>query len=408
MDDLRSGAGMKANLRGIEGLRALAACSILALHCWGTTKPDVLIAGVRPMQLTANLLTTGVALFFALSGFLLFRPWAHAALGGTEPPSIRRYARRRVLRIAPAYLVILPLVAFVLGTATVAQGANGATIGMLTDPLDLLANATLTQDLFPATAGTGIMPAWSLAIEVVFYLSLPLLGLLAYRLVRGASGRRRQLGACAPALLLLAIGLVGKFVVAQVVPGPYGSPVTGWHYILESSFLSHADEFSFGMLVAVLQFEHLHGRIGTPSRRARIVAEVSVLLAMVLVVMMVPALRPYLAWTLASLLFASLIAVVVIPVAPAGPALLRVLEWRPIAWTGTISYSIFLWNQPIAFWLYAHGVFQSGFLWFPVNLAIDLAVCLALSWATYRWVERPAMLRRSARTALVPVPAQAP
>ena len=56
----------------------------------------------------------GVILFFALSGFLLWLPFAAALLNGRRPPSIRAYARNRFLRIAPAYWVILLIASFVL------------------------------------------------------------------------------------------------------------------------------------------------------------------------------------------------------------------------------------------------------------------------------------------------------
>lgn len=355
------------------------------------------------MQLMANLLTTGVALFFALSGFLLYRPWAEAALSGSPSPSIGRYARRRALRILPAYLVILLLAAFVLGTTTVAQGPDGATLGVLYNPWHLLANLALVQDLFPATAGTGVMPAWSLAVEVCFYISLPLLGLLAVRAARGSDSRGRRRAALAPPLIMLAIGLAGKVGAAVVVPGVYGLPASGWHYVLESSILAHADEFCFGMLVAVLRYEYVNDRLLLPGRRTRILAEAILLSTMLALVVWAPGYRPYMAWTVAALLFAGLLAVVVMPPRRGQRRIVTALEWRPVAWTGMVSYSIFLWNQPVAFWLYAHGIFRPGLAWFPVNLAIDLVVCIGLSWLTFRWVERPAMSRRTSQPP-VPLP----
>lgn len=52
-------------------------------------------------------LDIGVAIFFALSEFLLFRPWVHAAASGSEPPPLALYARHRLRRIMPAYLVVV-------------------------------------------------------------------------------------------------------------------------------------------------------------------------------------------------------------------------------------------------------------------------------------------------------------
>ncbi len=55
----------------------------------------------------------GVPIFFVLSGYLLFGPWVRAAAGGTDAPSIGRYAWHRVRRIMPAY-VITVLAAFLI------------------------------------------------------------------------------------------------------------------------------------------------------------------------------------------------------------------------------------------------------------------------------------------------------
>ena len=52
-------------------------------------------------------LDSGVAIFFVLSAFLLYRPFVSARLDGRAIPRVWRYARRRALRILPAYWVAL-------------------------------------------------------------------------------------------------------------------------------------------------------------------------------------------------------------------------------------------------------------------------------------------------------------
>jgi peptidoglycan/LPS O-acetylase OafA/YrhL len=82
----RTGGRGTARLEGIEGARAVAAFLVLAAHAWyfmgaaGTT-PDLgwLSSWVTPQ------LPAGVALFFCLSGFLLYRPFAIAVLAGAAP-----------------------------------------------------------------------------------------------------------------------------------------------------------------------------------------------------------------------------------------------------------------------------------------------------------------------------------
>src|SRR5438270_10794927 len=106
-----------SRLQGIEGLRALAACSVLVYHSWLFSAPDGHPIQVTLLTRLLHLLAFGVVLFFTLSGFLLYRPYAASILRGKPMPRARRYLRNRVLRIVPAYLVILLLVSFILRSA---------------------------------------------------------------------------------------------------------------------------------------------------------------------------------------------------------------------------------------------------------------------------------------------------
>jgi peptidoglycan/LPS O-acetylase OafA/YrhL len=114
-------------------------------------------------------LPLGVTLFFALSGFLLYRPFASATLRGTALPSRRSYLRNRALRILPAYWFWLFLTAVVFGLAAVRVHSSVET-GRILDPLTLLAAAALIQNYIPGTLLAGIAGTWSLAVEAAFYL----------------------------------------------------------------------------------------------------------------------------------------------------------------------------------------------------------------------------------------------
>jgi acetyltransferase len=111
-----------------------------------------------------------VAVFFALSGFLLWRGHAAAARGLRHTPPTGHYLRSRIARIMPAYLVAVVVILMLLpGTET-----PSATVW--------LANLSLTQIYVPLTLTAGLTQMWSLSVEVSFYLALPLLALLARRL----------------------------------------------------------------------------------------------------------------------------------------------------------------------------------------------------------------------------------
>src|SRR5437763_9964844 len=102
-------------LGGIEGLRAVAASSIVLLHVWSAssaTKSTPNWVGDAVSSLSA-----GVTLFFTLSGFLLYRPFADGIVRGESDLRIRAYLWNRFLRVAPAYWFILLFVSLVLGEA---------------------------------------------------------------------------------------------------------------------------------------------------------------------------------------------------------------------------------------------------------------------------------------------------
>jgi peptidoglycan/LPS O-acetylase OafA/YrhL len=181
---------------------------VLTAHVWKVSSP-----GGTPFQFGwfstyfFPPLVNGVTLFFVLSGFLLFLPFATAALREQPRPAFAAYLRNRALRILPAYWFVLLFVALVLQSAALySAGKQGA----IHDPSLLGQNALLLQTYHPSTVGTGIGPAWSLVIEVAFYLVLPLLVLAAIWLAgRAATHAQRVLALLFPAALLALIGVIG-------------------------------------------------------------------------------------------------------------------------------------------------------------------------------------------------------
>jgi peptidoglycan/LPS O-acetylase OafA/YrhL len=95
-----------------------------------------------------------------------------------------------------------------------------------------------------------------------------------------------------------------------------------------------------------------------------------------------------------------LLALVVLP--PGGTRkgswLVRLMEAPPLVATGLISYSLFLWHEPLLWWLRDHHLTIAGRLGFLVNLLVLGVTSWVLAALTYICVERPALLRKS-RTA---------
>jgi peptidoglycan/LPS O-acetylase OafA/YrhL len=321
---------------------------------------------------------------------------------------VKTYLQNRALRILPAYWVIFLIVALVLEAALLAPGTNSS--GALHDPNDLLRNAFLVQGYSPDTVLTGIGPAWSLAVEVVFYLLLPLLVLLAWMLGRRASTRAgRRLAVLTPALVLLAVGVSGKLVAEFAVTSGTGWDGT-WHSVLERSFWGQAHLFTLGMLIAVLRVDAEDGLVRLPRWWRTALWTSFVLVAVPTLELSPSGLHPHAYETLTALGCAVLLVLVVLP-GPRSTAspLVRLLESRALVATGVISYSLFLWHEPLVRWLEAHGLTAAGTPGFLLNLVVLGTISWLLAALTYRWVELPALRRKSrtarAREPTTPVPA---
>jgi len=390
-----------SRLPGVEGLRALAATSILVYHCWLYSAPGGERVDLSLLSRFAfRHLTAGVLLFFTLSGFLLYRPLAASVLRQTPLPSVRRYLRNRALRIFPAYLLILLIIGVVLPAALIGRAASGSELGRVSGDLGVLfANAALLQNYFPHSMDTGIGPAWTLAIEVVFYLILPLLGWLAIVCARHAfTPRSRTWAALVPVATVIALGLSGSVTATYLLPPESGA----WHLRVVRSFWCHADLFAFGMGLAVLRVNLEDGRLRLPAwwRKAAAISLLGVTLLTVLLtdrglIYQYQGAVTY--ETLVSSACALLLALVVLPAAEsASPsALVRLLETRLFIAVGLVSYSLFLWHEPVVRWLQLHGLTMGGTKGFWINLLVLGGLSGLLSGLTYRFVERPALRRKT-------------
>jgi peptidoglycan/LPS O-acetylase OafA/YrhL len=378
-------------LRGVEGLRALAALSVLLHHVWlfdrAPTSTPVALPGPG-LRIAADL-RIGLTLFFVLSGFLLYRPFAAAILRADRLPSVRSYLRNRALRILPAYWVILLASSFVLSAAIVAFPLQ---IGTITSVKTIVADVLLVQNYRPGTLGTGIGPAWSLAVEFVFYLALPVLAVGAMRLARRVRGRRATIWvALVPAAALLLLGGLSRLAF-EIDPPAAGSIYLA---ILPISFPLQADLFGVGMLaaVALTVMERREVNVARAVPIALTVAGVALIAATLLYL---PATGPGKAsgWNaVVALGFALVVLACCAPVSR--PWLgVRALDSRPAVWAGLCSYSIYLWHTPVIFLLARWGVVADDIPSLALCTLAVLAATLFLSTLTYRFVERPALARK--------------
>ncbi|HEX2391915.1 MAG TPA: acyltransferase family protein, partial [Solirubrobacterales bacterium] len=97
-----------------DSIRGLAAIAVLAVHAWLFTGGFGGFDGNLPNRMMVRL-DGAVAVFFLLSGFLLYRPMIAHRAGGPDAPSVASYGRGRFLRIFPAYWLALTVLAIFPG-----------------------------------------------------------------------------------------------------------------------------------------------------------------------------------------------------------------------------------------------------------------------------------------------------
>lgn len=160
----------------LEGFRAAAFLGVLTTHVAFQTGSHT---GSMINRVWGRF-DLSVAVFFALSGFLLWRAHAikarHGGSGTARP--VRDYLRSRLARIMPAYLVTVAAVFVLLPSNTTASFWTWT------------ANLTLTQVFVPDSLVSGLTQAWTLSVELAFYLALPLMWIALARL-RGPAARWR-------------------------------------------------------------------------------------------------------------------------------------------------------------------------------------------------------------------------
>ena len=390
-----------SRLVGLTGLRGIAALSILSVHVLAHSSPGI------TYRFHLEFLAHGLSLFFVLSGFLIYLPYSRALLGNRAMPDSRRYANARIRRIIPGYIAIFLISNFVLRTTYTTNPTPLNTVrsdvgtGMLTDKVDLLLNLTLVNSLLPGWLQTGINPAWSLTTEFTFYAALWLCCIGIFGL-RERSRIKPVVLAAAPAALLFAIGMAGKTLIElSQTNHPNLSPAgaefgANWTAVLSRSLLSYADNFSVGMLAAVI-FVLVKSGVVNPTGAVRIRKFATLTAVFALAASFV---ATAIGFTFMNTLFsigaAALILVMAVPQALGMSTKLgRILDVKPLRYYGEISLGIYLWHFPLILLQTRWGlIFPDNVLGVACNLALTIATTTAFATATYWLVEKPTRHRK--------------
>jgi peptidoglycan/LPS O-acetylase OafA/YrhL len=327
-------------IRALTSLRGVSAIWVFLFHL-DLERP--LFPSVARHWLAIGRGYVAVDLFFVLSGFVLALTWRGAFVGRPLLATWRDFLLRRVARVMPLNVAIVAaLAAFVwLAPARVGQDFVAAR-----DPGAVIANLLLIQDW--GFAPSIDKPAWSVSVEMAGYLVFPLLLALAW------SRRFWSFPAIVGVAALAWLARNGQGIVSQG--------------LLIGDFIRGFAGFYFGLLCC----RAFRGG-AVPAIAGRF--DPAILAAFWAALVFSPT-------DLAAVLLCP--AVVLALAFERGPVA-RLLGWGPLHYLGRISYSIYL----------VHYCVIGGLNLLPITShglygAAALALTLAISAATNRWIERPA------------------
>jgi peptidoglycan/LPS O-acetylase OafA/YrhL len=165
----------KDHLLVLDGLRGLAIALVVWFHVWQISwlPADLHFFGKTfNFNVFAEAGFVGVSLFFFISGFVIFYPYARAMVDGAPPPGTRTFYYRRLLKILPSYYFSLVAMT-ALGFFTFDSPGDAWR--------EFLFHATFIFGFFPGMVGAMNGVLWSLAVEMQFYLIFPIICWCAMR-----------------------------------------------------------------------------------------------------------------------------------------------------------------------------------------------------------------------------------
>lgn len=388
-----AGTGASERSLRLDAVRGIAALMVVCAHAelltgQTRTSTDGTVTGRFVVVLSA-----GVFLFFALSGYLIAGPFLRALADGRAVPSARGYFIRRAARILPPYWVALTALLLLVPPPHVSKSA-------------VAIHALLLQSEVPGQATAIYFVAWTLGIEAMFYVLVPVAAALISRAHRGRAVPLGRLAAIVAGAWAGSIAF--SAVAAWAIPNPGG--LSG---PLRIGLPAMLGQFCPGMLLALALHAEARGAGGRLLRgyRTLVARPVPVLVAMVALVVVAQAMSALSSSVLADMhrtvfaLSAGLVLVLVVSArgwADRAAAILAPL--------GTVSYGVYLWHWVVVLVLRRHG-WQPGVGPGLRALGKDLVglFVITVTVATMSWlvVERPLIRwagRRTARLREAPAP----
>ncbi|HTZ44428.1 MAG TPA: acyltransferase [Jatrophihabitans sp.] len=372
------GTPRRTRSRELEGYRGIAALSIVVFHVC-----QYAFQSSDPAKPSGRFLTQLsqfeiVDILFVLSAYLLTLSYARAALNQGSGLSAGVFLFRRAVRILPLYWV---------GVTVVWAMRNPTLPG---DWRDLLEHLTFTQVFDQKRIFYTLGPTWSMSLEIMFYLALVVLGPLAVRACRGIASRRARV-----ALLLAGTGVLYLIPVVWNSTAYLVFHVSYDHWPVYFGPQARFGAFAVGMALAVL----VAARDSEPLFRGAWPTVLRVA-GFAIVAGATWYDRPN-TWgqvgfhDIAALGWMLLMASTVLGEPDQRWA--RLLSWRPLVLAGLISYSTYMWHEPIMQTLANHGITSRSGAGLPWAIVAVLTCSVIAGAISYRVIEFPSSKLRRLR-----------
>jgi peptidoglycan/LPS O-acetylase OafA/YrhL len=366
----------------LDALRGIAIFAVFMTHLSGYWFRATRLPLELPI-LNVNLLDIfrygylGVSLFFLLSGYLL--TWTEEKRASRGNYSLLSYAKRRAFRLIPAYYAaILIIVVFRPGTPSFSS---------------LALHLTFLQGFSPAYPRGLDGVFWSLTPEVLFYALLPFFVIW----LRSFPVRLAALGVLAALSLGTRLYMSSRAGLDLI---PLGGEFSGTRLYFYPTTLLYL--FIVGMLLRKA-VEWINER-GTFERWKPVALVCSVAPLGLLVFPLFMRQGQFLASPLAmvaELLIISLFVAVLL----GSPLLKPIMRWRPLAFFGKISYSVFVLHTTVIFLLFRYVLWElrpqltgleGPVVWaaFSVYGLAAIAITTTVSYLSFRFIESPFLRRK--------------
>jgi len=344
-------------IEGLDGLRALAVTVVYLSHL------PIALSSLDSVGWFENFPEAGflgVNLFFVLSGFLITDRLLATSRDGGQP-ALRRFWVRRAARILPA------VTAFLVAHAIYAVVAGFPPDGSIFDEFLMLAS-TLAQ--FPNYAiladidnlsDNGAL--WSLGVEGQFYVVWPLVTWFLLRKVRR------------PEWVIVALVVVIA-VLSRHRAGVFDARGSFDAYLRTDTRIESLIIGAVGAWAWI--------RTDRVPVRALRVLTLPALVAMVAIFLNATQWSTFI-WHWGMTAFDLCALVVILALATGVSPVRRILEWRPVAWVGMVSYGLYIWQVPVLHILLRHA----DSLGTATKGIVSVTATLALATASWHVVEKP-------------------